>query len=77
MPYRCIAPGEKESVNFTLKYNPSKGPQGNPCVLDDWVDLYVNLFCVNSHLALPRVFFHNFPSFIDFFVTQNTENLLT
>lgn len=35
MPYRCIAPGEKESVNFTLKYNSSKGPQGKPCVLDD------------------------------------------
>jgi len=33
MPYRCIAPGEKESVNFTLKYNASKGPQGKPCVL--------------------------------------------
>lgn len=28
MPYRCIAPGEKESVTLTLKYNPSKGPQG-------------------------------------------------
>ena len=35
MPYRCIAPGEKESVTFTLKYNPSKGPQGKPCILDD------------------------------------------
>lgn len=35
MPYRCIAPGEKESVTFTLKYNPSKGPQGKPCVLVD------------------------------------------
>lgn len=35
MPYRCIAPGEKESVNFTLKYNSSKGPQGKPCVLTE------------------------------------------
>lgn len=33
MPYRCIAPGEKESVNFTLKYNSSKGPQGTKVVL--------------------------------------------
>lgn len=33
MPYRCIAPGEKESVNFTLRYNPSKGPQGTKVVL--------------------------------------------
>ena len=29
MPYRCIAPGEKNSVTFTFKYDPSKFPQGN------------------------------------------------
>lgn len=63
MSYRCIAPGEKESVNFTLKYNPGKGPQGKLCVKDDWIVLVVNAFCVNSHLALSRVFFHTFPSF--------------
>ena len=62
MPYRCIAPGEKESVNFTLKYNSSKGPQGKPCVLDDWI-VFASSSCGNSQLALFRVFFHNSPSF--------------
>ncbi|XP_078375121.1 uncharacterized protein LOC144658557 isoform X2 [Oculina patagonica] len=33
MPYRCIAPGEKDSVTFTLKYNPNKGTQGTKVVL--------------------------------------------
>ena len=29
MPYRCIAPGEKDILNFPLIYNHSKVPQGN------------------------------------------------
>lgn len=29
MPYRCIAPGEEESVNFLVKYNPNRVPQGS------------------------------------------------
>jgi len=33
MPYRCIAPGEVESVNFLVKHNPNRVPQGSKVVL--------------------------------------------
>ena len=29
MPYHCIAPGEKDIMDFPLIYNPSNAPQGN------------------------------------------------
>ena len=76
MPYRCIAPGEKESVNFTLKYNSSKGPQGKPCVLDDWI-VFASSSCGNSQLALFRVFFHNSPSFTLTLIKQTQDKVLS
>lgn len=38
MPYRCIAPGEKDSVTFPVNYNPDKAPQASK----------VALFCVRA-----------------------------
>lgn len=66
MPYRCIAPGEKDRETFLIKYNSNKAPPGK---------LYQHLYRQRVTYLVVAFFFQHLVQLISLFFKLNQTKL--